>query len=324
MKNKKNFFLHIGMHKNASTYLQEYIFEKNRLGLKNFKVFTRDSNVKIFIDLIDRVVRKQISINKGKQLIKKYTKNFQNIILSQESLLGWHFDEFKNVSIRFKILEKLFNKPNYLIVYRKQEDFLFSLWKHRIRKGLKKNFKEFINCTNSNHNKNIEPKNFLTNYKIYDYNILFKSYILVKKRTIFFPYERINDKIFFIKKMKEFLKIKNMNKKFNTNRKINVSSKYELIYFFGYKNLRYINSMILNLLKCVYLVLKSLKIISKTNYKHEHFNKLSFAYLDIIELIFFNKIFKNGTNFLKNLEREKNIIRNYFEKKNLNFKKKIT
>ena len=322
MKTKKSFYLHLGMHKNASKFLQTYIFEKNKLGIPKCRVFTGESGVKIFVNLIEKVLRNKISIHKAKNLIKEYTKNYQNIIISQESLLGYHFDNFEDVEKKFIILEKLFNKPNYLIVYRDQAEFLFSLWTHKIRLGLKNDFKKFINCQDHNYNKGKRSIKYLTDYKIYNYNKIFRPYIpLANKRAIFLNFERIKNKPFFINKMKKFFSRKILKDKFDINHKVNVSRKFELIYFFCYKNFKIINSIVLNILRLVYFTLRLFNLIEVSNYKQSHFNKISFIYFNMIKFIFFNKSNSSGVSFLKNLEKERLIVKNYFKKQNLKFQK---
>ena len=131
------------------------------------------------------------------------------MIISHESLLGYHFYNFDDLKTNFNAMEKLFNKPNYLILFREQYEFLYSLWLHRVRKGIKKSFGEFVS------NKKIEnynikkSKNFLTNYKVYDFNTIFEPYLqILRKRAYFLNVKKISNEKYFNEIISLFVKKK--------------------------------------------------------------------------------------------------------------------
>jgi len=319
---KTHYHIHIGMHKCGSTYLQEVFFKKFK---KDFFVITNPLRTKKINFIIDDVIKKKITLIVAKKKLKNFVKNKKKIILSNESMISYHFDNFKYTAERFKIMEKLFNKPRYLIVYRNQCDFLYSLWLHRIRKGLKKDFREFINCKRINYNKEVKSHKYLTNYRIYDYNKIFYVYYkYCKKRTTFLDLQNFNNQKIFKNKIQKFLLTRKVYNNANNTNKINISRKYELIYFFCFMHFKLLNSIILNIIKQIYQILLFFNLIKISKYKHQHFNLISNRYFEIIEAIYFKNLKNNKINsFLNKIKKEKIKITKFYKKKNIVFYKKI-
>ena len=120
--NKKNFIIHIGLYKTGSTYLQKNFFEN--INDENYFISTKWKNEKIVQNLID-LIKKKIDLETFNRELDKIHES--NIIISYEGLFGSFFDGFKDKNDRFDLMEKIFNKPKYIIGYRNQPDLLFHL-----------------------------------------------------------------------------------------------------------------------------------------------------------------------------------------------------
>ena len=319
----QKFFLHIGMHKSASSFLQRKVFTDENKFFSNYKLIVKKKERAAISKIVTDYSKKKISLKKAKVNIKKITKNYSKVIISHENLLGYHFSGFKDLSENYNSMEKLFDKPKYLILFRDQPDFLYSLWLHRVRKGIKISFSEFVTNKNFKNLRVKKTKNFVTNYKIYDFNKLFKPYLkILNKRAFFFNIKNI-------KNGKDFNNIINLfinEKKFKfpkkkLKEKVNFSRKYELIYFYLFKNARFINKLIL--LSIIFInkyILIFLKF-DKMRYKHDHFSKISFFYFDMIN--FFLKRGLIGKNFLNEIDLMKKKIQKYYINSNRTFYKQI-
>ena len=318
---KQNFYIHVGMHKCASSFLQRYFFEKIGIQLKDFKIITRKEETKKIIKIIHELSEKNISIGNARKSLHKFVGNYQNVIISHESLMGYHFFEFNDAKKKFYSMEKLFLKPNYLIMYRIQSEFLYSLWLHRIRKGNKVNFYDFVNSKIKN-KKNLNPRRYLTNFKKYNYNKIFSAYLgLNNKRIVFINISEIKNKNIFIRKIEKFLEIKNKIKEINLKKKINISRQYELAYLYMYKNFRLTNRLVLFILTLIYKSLRPFVNFKNLNYKFSHFNTISFLYLNIVTFLLENSFI--GKKYLLDIDKAKNLINIYYKKSNNTFLKKI-
>ena len=322
MTNQK-FFLHIGMHKSASSFLQEKVFTAENKIFSNYKLIVNKKERKKIQKIVINYNKKKISLKKAKMILKKITKNHSKVIISHENLIGYHFDGFKYLSDNYNSMEKLFNKPKYLILFRNQSDFLYSLWLHRIRKGIKISFSEFVTSKNFNNLGIKKPKNYATNYKIYDFNKLFKQYLkILNKRAYFFNIKKIKNSKDFNNLINLFLNETRFTfSKKKLSEKVNISREYELTYFYLFNTCRYLNNLILLSLIFIYKYLLFFIKSNKMNYKHAHYNRLSFFYFDIINFFLKKKLI--GKNFLNEIDLMKKKINKYYFNSNRAFYNKI-
>lgn len=319
----QRFFLHIGMHKSASKFLQSKVFSVKNKFFSNYKLIVKKKERTAISKIVSNYNEKKISLKKAKVNIKRITKNYPKVIISHENLLGYHFNGFKNLSENYNSMEKLFNKPKYLILFRDQPDFLYSLWLHRVRKGIKISFSEFVTNKNFTNLGVKKPKNYATNYKIYDFNKLFKQYLkILNKRAFLFNIKKI-------KKSKDFNNLINLfinetRFRFSVkklNEKINISKEYELTYLYLFKTYRHINKFILLSIIFIYKYVLFFMKFDKMHYKHEYYNRLSFFYFDIINFFLKKKII--GKDFLNEIDLMKKKIRTYYIDSNRTFYNKI-
>lgn len=323
MTNQK-FFLHIGMHKSASTFLQRRVFTFKNKFFSNYKLIVKKKERKAISKIIVNYNKKKITLKKAKVNIKRITKNYSKVIISHENLIGYHFDGFKYLSDNYNSMEKLFNKPKYLILFRNQSDFLYSLWLHRIRKGIRISFSEFVTSKNFNNLGVKKPNNYATNYKIYDFNKLFKQYLkILNKRAYFFNIKKIKNTKDFNNLINLFLNETRFNfSKKKLSEKVNMAREYELTYFYLHITCRYLNNFILLSLVFIYKYLLFFIKSNKVNYKHVHYNRLSFFYFGIINFFLKKKLI--GKNFLNDIDLMKKKINKYYFNSNRTFYNKIS
>lgn len=308
---KRQFFLHIGLYKCASTYIQ-----KNLLKIKdeNIEVFTPENGREIYNNFRELIIKK----NEKKNL--KFFENFfkkKKVLISIEGLFGHQSNGFADINYRLKIMEKIFNKPKYLIMLRQQSTLLYSAWHQGLRNNINLNFENYVSIDKKTLFKNV-IKNFTqgTNYKIYDYNQIFKKYLNLKRNRVKFllieNYEAkkknfFNDILQFFEVKK---KITLCNNKYNV--KIN---QYRTNLLAKQLFPKFHNLQIKITIKIAFL----LNILTK----NKLWNPITLFYLNIVR--FFLTLFykQKKDNFYKNIDYNIKKIDKYFEIKNKIFFKKV-
>ncbi len=315
-----NIYLHIGLYKTGTTYFQKILLKEltNHFDIitlyddggkkikknKKFQV-QYNSNRELIINLILYINNPNDKIKeKINKLIQKYKKP---IIISSETFFGHPSNGFFDRKKYFLNFEKIFNKPKYIIFFREPSEILLSSYNQALKKNIYTgSFKEYVN-KNIDLLSNTKIKNFTqgTNYKIYNYNNLFKDYLNINDRVIFIDY----NKFFYGNNLdfNKFTKFININfYKRNFTNKINASNK-NLIYFNYFNKFFLFKSIlfflrILNRLKLIELSFVLEMLISFLN-KYHHSKE-------------FQKIKLNLDNYCKYI---KNFHKNEFEM----FKKKL-
>lgn len=304
MTGKKKFILHIGLAKTGSTFIQ-----------KNFR-FIKNNNYKYFTPLeLDKTMGLEDYLISPDDFKKKRILNFintikeENIIISDEGLFGTQSNGYKDINERFKLLENLFKEVRYIIFFREPSSIIYS----GFFQGLKKNklnlkFEDYINTDieilyktvpkNSDHN---------TNYRIYDYNEIFKNYLDIQQRVLFVEFEKFfKDKNTI--KLNEFLGIE---VKLDFLNKENTSYK-ELIYLQFYNKF-----LFFKIIKI--LIINFLKLFNKIKSGND-------IVITVVNLInFINKIIPKKYYEKSNKEVEKLLeeIKSYHSKNYNNFKKRL-
>ena len=212
---KNNIILHIGLGKTGSTSLQSHY---RSLKLDKYIIFLEESEiVKLLLNYLDNPNSKI----KEKILNIIQNKNSKKILISSENIFGDYFNQFKDCSKRFQLLEELFNQPKYIIFFREPSSITYSVFFQRLHKIHSLKFEDFIY---ENKNKNHLFRRFL-DYKIYNYNDIFKDYLNIQNRVLFVEYEK-----FFKEKNSDLLnRFTELNVPFNFDKKDNYSIK-NLIY----------------------------------------------------------------------------------------------
>ena len=293
----KQYYLHIGLHKTGSTFIQKKILEK--ISSENHHIIT--PSCKINEKILDFIRTKDLNL---KNNIQEYFEKIKKpkIIYSCEALFGYMMNGYKDASLRFEILEELFRNPKYIIFYREPSEIIYSCYFQGLRGlYLYENFVEY-STKEIKFLHNEIPKNFSqgTNYKLFDYNELLKDYLAVKDRVLFVNY---NDFYFKDRKkslhtIENFLGLK-LNIKINFKKKSNPSQK-KLIYFIFYNKyilFKVFKIIILNF----FLTLSKFKILKKLNFRH------IIAESIVLVIVLFNLFFKIF-NSKKLEEYEKKIL----------------
>ena len=219
---KSNVILHIGLYKTGSTFIQSHL---RSVKLDDYNIFLHDSEI---VELLDKYLKNPNTKIKQKILNITQNKNSKKILISSEGIFGHQFYHFKDCSIRFQLLEELFNQPRYIIFFREPSSIIYSGYFQGLQKSYSLKFENYIN-ENKNDLFNRNFYNYFTkglDYKIYNYNNIFKDYLNIQNRVLFVEYEK-----FFKEKNGDFLnKFTGLNIPFNFEKKVNQSFK-NLIYY---------------------------------------------------------------------------------------------
>lgn len=218
----KNIILHIGLYKSGSTFIQSHL---SSVKLNDYNIFLPGSEI---VKLLNEYLSNPNTKKKQKILNIIQNENSKKILISNEGIFGHQFNHFKKISIRFQLLEELFNQPRYIIFFREPSSIIYSGFLHGLQKSYSLEFKNYIN-KNKNDLFNRNHYNYFTkglDYKIYNYNNIFKDFINIHNRVLFIEFEK-----FFKEKNVDVLnKFTGLNIHFNFKKKINNSLK-NLIYY---------------------------------------------------------------------------------------------
>jgi hypothetical protein len=140
----KQFIFHIGLHKTASTYLQNRVFP----ALSPSGIYYVDKYDDFTMALVQALRRGVIGQDAGiRAHIRERFRGVRQgrVLISSEALSGWPYggycDDFVSMT---EGLAHLFPAASIVLVVRNQIDWMVSLYKHSLRNGLIP-FKEFLN-----------------------------------------------------------------------------------------------------------------------------------------------------------------------------------
>jgi hypothetical protein len=275
---KKNIILHIGIYKTGSTFIQSHFhFVKG----DDYKFFLPNSEIVEL--LLEYLINPNTKI-KQKILNIIQNENSKKILISSEGIFGHQFHHFKDCSKRFKLLEELFNNPKYIIFFREPSSLIYSGFLQGLQKSHTLIFENYIN-SNKNDLLNRKSYNHFVrglDYKIYNYNNVFKDYLNIIERVLFVEYEK-----FFKEKNIDVLnKFIGVKISFNFEKKINQSLK-NLIYLEFYSDF-----FLFEYIKKIWLQ------FNKVFFKYKKKRDLSLRLIVLIN--FLNKIIP--TTFLKKID----------------------
>ena len=191
-KLKKNIVIHIGLQKTGSSFLQK--------NLLNFKIKNTyiDSKGDLAINLFNYLEKPTIKL-KNYILTQLYKIEEKNIFISNENIFGHQYNRYIDAKNRFNLLEELFLNPKYIVFFRSPSSLIYSQYLQKLKRihNISQNltFEEYITLDLKKLSKTDRifkqsKKNYKTNYKIFNYKILFKNYIQVKERVLFIEYEK--------------------------------------------------------------------------------------------------------------------------------------
>ena len=181
----KKIILHIGLYKTGSSFIQKFLeLNKN----KSYVLFTRKDKLLFYL----KQYLENPSISYKEKILKLISNYKENILISSETIFGHQSNGFRDTSKRFKLLEDLFSKPNYIIFFRKPSSIIYSGFFQGLKKNHSLKLSDYYNV-NINKLKSLKmPKNFTfgTNFKLFDYNILLNDYLKIQDRVLFVEFEK--------------------------------------------------------------------------------------------------------------------------------------
>lgn len=300
---KKKIILHIGLYKAGSSFIQNHF---RQVKLDDCKIFLKESEI---VKLLLKYLWNPNNEIKQQILNNIQTEKSKKIFLSSEGIFGHQYYKFKDVSKRFQLLEELFNQPKYIIFFREPSSIIYSGFFQGLQKSHNLKFENYIN-ENKNDIISKSHYNYFAkglDYKIYNYNYLFKDYLNIHNRVLFIDH----DKFFKEKNGNCINNFTGINIIFNFDKKINPSIN-NLIYLQFYSKFF--------LFKCIKIIwLKFNKIF----YKLKKQRDLSLS-LDVL-IIILTKI--TPKKYIKEIDdKHKQLleeIKNYHSKNYREFKNKL-
>ncbi len=209
-------YIHIGLPKCASTFLQEKFFLLN----KNDDIFYNPDEIFKLINKIDPRKRGENRINEIEEKLKYNLSklNCKKLIISHEGLSGGFFN--LDYETNLKTIKRLFPNAKIILVLRFQTDLLFSIYHQMVEQGrCRYNIDYFFNKNNINKTNllNLSSYKFSIDIEKYDYvaylENLFK--IFDKNLHILFFENFKNDKKLFIKNLAKYMNLDKIPNDFN-------------------------------------------------------------------------------------------------------------
>lgn len=134
--------IHIGLHKTASTYLQNEVFTK----LQRNEVIYNPSDLFYFINAIFTLdIKEKKFIDKAKKIAHQYRNNQSNqtLLLSSEGISQLAF--VQNYSDNISLLSEIFPEAEIILYLREQSSWLESCYKESIKHHFYQDISTFLN-----------------------------------------------------------------------------------------------------------------------------------------------------------------------------------
>ena len=138
-----NIYIHLGLHKTASTFFQKSFYPSYQVF--NYKPLREKKDLAEFNQYILRENEISFSIERALELfVKNFTLeeiNNKRITLCEEQFSGFPLQDAYNRTIVFNRLHQLFPNAKYLFVVRNQKDFIKSMYAEYLKKRWNRKFK---------------------------------------------------------------------------------------------------------------------------------------------------------------------------------------
>ena len=147
MVESNNIYIHLGLHKTGSTYLQRVVFAHNAAQL-GFLSVRRKKQLSDFGRYLLR--ENDITYRKEKAYALLTKDNLftnatdEHLLLSDEQFAGSPWNSAKDRKRNFDRLHELFPNANYMLVLREQEALTQSLYLEYVKKGGTANYSQFL------------------------------------------------------------------------------------------------------------------------------------------------------------------------------------
>jgi hypothetical protein len=289
-------FIHVGLHKTGSTFLQSEVFNKMS-DIESINFFNKDFLQKEFeyIQSSNPIYFDKKKIKNLENFFKEKTNNF---LISSEQFSGNFNFQITGTGTQFfnnmKMLKDIFPKIKIIIIFRNQLDLLISHYKDEVVNGLTLDFEEWLR---------LRIKFNSLNFLNYNKTLEFLWLLFGRENVIFDLYENI---FYDSTKMKNFLDKISSSYDFNQinfNKRINLSPSDIVIKYNKITNRfiktkmntqsftgKYTNLKIYNILRYHFFPVLSKKF-SKKNKKYYYCNDLNKLIVSLKESNddFFNK-----------------------------------
>lgn len=138
---KNRYFIHIGFPKTASTYLQTKVFPN----IKNINYANNEEYVNKWLGKLRSFDTSYFKdkFNLYEKLESEYGEN-QKTLISKEGLVGNPFANFSDNTAIAHTLKNSFPEAKILVIIRKQDDLLNSLYSLYLKFGGRKKIKDFL------------------------------------------------------------------------------------------------------------------------------------------------------------------------------------
>lgn len=138
-------YIHLGLHKTATTFLQKYFF---KIYSKECGYIDIRKKTPLFLEYILHSNDLDFDYTKAQELFKNEAyrdKNSSKIItLSDEQFCGSPWNNAKDRKRYLDRLNSVFSDAKYIIVFRRQEDIVHSLYLQYIKSGGTTTFTQFL------------------------------------------------------------------------------------------------------------------------------------------------------------------------------------
>ena len=138
---EKEIFIHVGMPKSSSTFLQHNFFNK----LEDVYFAFDDELTKLFSKIASKNSM-LIDTSLERDIIKKFllTIGKKKIVISSEGLVGGMFDSFKYFENISRLMKEIFPNAKIILILRRQDSIIESLYKQFLHEGNSKTFNGFF------------------------------------------------------------------------------------------------------------------------------------------------------------------------------------
>lgn len=197
-------FIHLGLHKTGSTFLQRTFFPyyqkesgfislRRKRALSDFNQYIlRENDLTYSKEKAFELLSKKISIKK---------LNTEKLTLSEEQFSGSPWNNAKDRKRNFDRLIELFPNANFILVVRNEQDLVQSLYKEYIKKGGTASGKNFLSAKQPD--LEFSRGTYLDYYTYYKYIL---SHLSLSNKLLVLLYEdfKINP-IKFLSELSEFI-----------------------------------------------------------------------------------------------------------------------
>jgi hypothetical protein len=284
MIDNKAIYIHLGLHKTASTFFQKefypkheefnYLHLRDKEALAKFNQYILRENDLFF----SKETAKDLFIQNINQ---EQLENSSKITLCEEQFSGFPLFDAYNRKTIFDRLNSVFPNAKFVLVLRNQKDFILSMYAEYLKKGGQETFKHFLSA-NKTH-LNFSKGSYLQYYTYYEYIC---SIVGNENIKIFYYEDMKKDPLIFFKTLSAYFGLSSpinfdlLRKKENTSFPINdyeterflnrlCKTPYSPNHFFKRKHLKFFHPIISLITKKIDHNKIVQAYIDKMNFKNE-------------------------------------------------------